>query len=130
VKQLLREIDGQELSEWMAYFDREPFGEGVAWLRHGLAQAMQANIHRDAKKRTKPFEAADFMLPERRTASDEDGRDLSAAHSIEAMARWMNASMAVDKRDLSRIPRWALEPHERAALDRHGADQQVILTDA
>jgi hypothetical protein len=114
----------------MAYFDREPFGEGVAWLRHGLAQAMQANIHRDVKKRAAPFEAADFMLPERITDSDEDGRELSAARSMEVMVRWMNASIAVEKRDLSRIPRWALEPHERAELDRQGAEAKVILTDA
>jgi hypothetical protein len=62
VRELLSRVDSYELSEWMAYGQIEPFGPHADDRRHGERMALTANIHRDAKRRARPFEAADFML--------------------------------------------------------------------
>jgi hypothetical protein len=61
VSELLARISSQELTEWMAYYELDPFGSERDDLRSGIVSAVIANVHRDPKKRSKPFEAADFM---------------------------------------------------------------------
>jgi hypothetical protein len=61
VRQLLQQIDSQELTEWMAYSTIEPFGESVADYRHGIAVAALANVNRDHKRRREPFVPEDFI---------------------------------------------------------------------
>jgi len=45
----------------MAYFKLEPFGEDRADLRAGIIASTIANVHRDSKKRRKPYTPQDFM---------------------------------------------------------------------
>ncbi len=59
VKQLLYEIDSAELTEWMAVYRIELFGEIRADYRAGVIASTLANIHR--KKGAKPFSPQDFM---------------------------------------------------------------------
>lgn len=59
VKQLLSEIDAEELTEWMAYDSIEPFGAVRDDYRVALLSALTANIHR--RKNSRTFSPNDFM---------------------------------------------------------------------
>jgi len=42
VDAMLDEISPAELTEWMAYYELEPFGDAAAWYRHaGLMSTIQ-----------------------------------------------------------------------------------------
>lgn len=53
-------MSGQQLTEWMAYFELEPFGEERADYRMATLAALTANIHRDPEK-SDEFRVQDFM---------------------------------------------------------------------
>lgn len=53
------EISSPEFTEWQAYYEMEPFGDVVADMRHGVATALQANIHFVSKD--KHYKADDFI---------------------------------------------------------------------
>lgn len=55
-------MSSQELTDWMVYAQVEPFGEERADLRAALISSVIANVNRDPKKRSKPFDVTDFML--------------------------------------------------------------------
>lgn len=55
------EISSREFTEWLAYYQLEPFGEIVADLRHGVAAALLANVNRDNDKKPEPYKALDFI---------------------------------------------------------------------
>ena len=57
--ELLSNISGNELAEWMAFERIEPFGSLVEDFRAGQVAATVANVQRQAK--TEPFKASDFM---------------------------------------------------------------------
>lgn len=59
VAELSQRMDSRELSEWMAYFGIEPFGEERADLRAGIVASTIANVNRG--KNTNPFAPKDFM---------------------------------------------------------------------
>jgi len=61
VGELLARISSRELSEWMAFFQLEPWGAEVEDWRTGLIASTIANVNRDPKKRRKPYEPEDFM---------------------------------------------------------------------
>jgi hypothetical protein len=61
-------LDVREFSYWMAYHEREPWGEKRADLRSGIVAATVANANRG--KDTDPFSPGDFM-PEFGKASKE-----------------------------------------------------------
>ena len=58
---LLASLSSRQISEWMAYFSIEPFGEERADLRMATLAALIANINRDEKKRSSPYTPDDFM---------------------------------------------------------------------
>lgn len=64
--ELLRRTSASELSEWMAFYALEPFGELRADARAGIVAATVANTARGAGDRA--FAPADFM-------PDYDGGD-------------------------------------------------------
>lgn len=59
VRELLTRMDSKEISEWMAYYRLEPFGEERADLRSGIIASILANVHR--KKGAAAFGPEDFM---------------------------------------------------------------------
>jgi len=59
VGELLSRISSKELSEWMAYFQLEPFGEGRADLRMGILASLVSNMF--TKKGSKRYTPKDFM---------------------------------------------------------------------
>ncbi len=68
VDALLASLSSRQISEWMAYFALEPFGEERADLRAALIACLIANANRDEKKRPTPFRVEEFM-PVRETTS-------------------------------------------------------------
>lgn len=60
LKQLYREIDSAELSEWEAYYNLEPWGTPRADVRAGIVASTIANVNRG--KDTKAFVYSDFVL--------------------------------------------------------------------
>jgi hypothetical protein len=60
VEELLRRISSQELSEWMAFYQFEPFGEERDDLRAGIVASTVANANRDPKK-GRALKPQDFM---------------------------------------------------------------------
>mgnify|MGYP000046381597 CR=1 FL=1 len=60
VAELLSRISSRELSEWMAFYELEPFGDERADLRAGIVASTVANANRDPKK-SKPYAPQDFL---------------------------------------------------------------------
>lgn len=61
VREMLSRIDAHELTEWLAYYRIEPFGESVADQRMGIQAALLANINRDSKHNREPYRPTDFI---------------------------------------------------------------------
>jgi hypothetical protein len=59
VREMLASMGSDELTEWMAYYQLEPFGDYRADYRSGVVASTFANAHRanDAN----PFRPEDFM---------------------------------------------------------------------
>lgn len=56
---MLGEMPSRLLTEWMVFYEAEPFGERRADLRAGIVAATVANANRGKNQR--PFGAEDFM---------------------------------------------------------------------
>lgn len=59
VGELESTLSSNDLSEWMAYFRVEPFGEDRKDLRMGILASVIANSNRGKSQR--PFKPSDFM---------------------------------------------------------------------
>jgi hypothetical protein len=59
VRELLQRIGSDEITEWMAFYQMEPFGDMRADLRSGVIASTFANANRT--KHTRPFTPEDFM---------------------------------------------------------------------
>jgi hypothetical protein len=58
VRELLSRLDSRELSEWIAYYNLDPFGEARADYRAAMLACLTANINRGKHE---PFKISDFM---------------------------------------------------------------------
>lgn len=61
VGELLTRVSSYELTEWMVYYQLEPFGPERGDLNAGIVAATVANANRDPKKRKEPYRPQDFM---------------------------------------------------------------------
>lgn len=61
VGEMLGRMSSAEITEWLAFFQLEPFGGERDDLRAGIVAATVANVNRDPKKQKRPYEAGDFM---------------------------------------------------------------------
>lgn len=61
VDALLARLSSRQISEWMAYYTLDPFGEERADLRAAMICALLANINRDPEKKREPYTAEEFM---------------------------------------------------------------------
>ena len=79
VQEMLGRISSHELGEWRAYYTLEPFGEGVADMRHGIATATLANVNRNGDRRSDPFRPEEFIPwhPASRVDKNDDGELLA-----------------------------------------------------
>lgn len=74
---MLSEISSRELTEWLAYYQAEPFGDSETQAEYRMAYlaALLANIHRDHKKHPSEFTAREFMRVEFLRAGEEPEAD-------------------------------------------------------
>ncbi|NBT83020.1 MAG: DUF4035 domain-containing protein [Betaproteobacteria bacterium] len=70
VRELLARVGSDELTEWMAFYQLEPFGEMRADLRSGVVASTFANAHRT--KDARAFTPEDFMPYIERTTPKDD----------------------------------------------------------
>jgi hypothetical protein len=89
VRELLARVDSAELAEWAAYYQLEPFGEGMQDQRHGMLSALIANTNRDPKTRPEPFEPHEF-IPWRKRGKAAEPR---MAGSAEAQTNLLKQSL-------------------------------------
>jgi hypothetical protein len=57
----MQHMPAQELVEWAAFYELEPFGEWRADWRMAMQASLLANIHRDRDKHPELYTVADFM---------------------------------------------------------------------
>ena len=79
--ELLTVISSDELTEWAAYYQLEPFGEYRGDLRAGIVASTLANIH---AKKGHSFTPADFM---QRFQPAEAKRGMTADEAMDALKR-------------------------------------------
>lgn len=78
--ELLSRMSSRELTEWMIYESIEPFPAQRIDQEIAMLTALTANTNRDPKKRSQPFEIADFLLfKEAKVESAEDKASRFAA---------------------------------------------------
>jgi hypothetical protein len=97
VGELLRRTTSRELTEWMAFYELEPFGPERGDLRAGIVAATVANANRDPKKVKKAFEPQDFMPKfggEWQVASGEEREEKTPEQLKE---KWLNVVKAFKK---------------------------------
>lgn len=82
-------ISAEELTEWMALYRLEPWGEERGDMRAALIASIIANVNRDPKKRPQPYELKDFML---KFEPDPPPDPENVWAKIEAWARSLGAS--------------------------------------
>lgn len=58
---MLREIPSTLLSEWMAFYQLEPFGYRSDYEMHALIASVLAEINRNPKKKHEAYKIEDFM---------------------------------------------------------------------
>ena len=56
---MLQDLTSKQVSEWMAYYNIEPWGEGQGFYQAGIIASLIANVNR--KKGAKPFKPKDFI---------------------------------------------------------------------
>ena len=61
VAELLSRISSKELTEWMLYYQLEPFGTDVDMYGHAMVTSTILNVHRDPKKRPEPITPREVM---------------------------------------------------------------------
>ena len=84
VRELLARVDSRELSEWMAYYQLDPFGNVREDLQAGIVASTIANVNRG--KNDKAFQPSDFMpLMEKSEQTVDDMKSL-----MDALAKGTN----------------------------------------
>lgn len=58
---MLESISATQWGGWLSFFEEEPFGPFYEDVRMARLMALLANVNRDAKKRSRPYETTDFM---------------------------------------------------------------------
>lgn len=84
VDELLDSISYPELVRWGKYYALEPFGEWPANMRAAQIVATLANINRDSKKRSRPYEIQEFELFRRKPKRKKERTTEEILEEIEA----------------------------------------------
>lgn len=95
VKQAQQAVDSREFSEWQAYWNLEPWGEGRGDLRAGIVASTMANLWRGAD--TPPFTPQDFMPQFDRFAAEAEDPDALIAQQqqlLESLTRAAGGTVA------------------------------------
>lgn len=97
VKRCMREVDSPEFAEWMAYSTHEPFGPEREDQRAGMIAALIANVNRDTKKRSEPYDVEDFFPRYVSSTAQEATAPVDLETKIKSWAAAMNATQEKQK---------------------------------
>ncbi len=78
VREAQERISSREFAEWQAFMRVEPLGDTRLDFWMASLMAMLANLHRDPKKRRRPYRARDFWPEWWRARARRSWRDLKA----------------------------------------------------
>lgn len=92
VRELERRMPSAELTEWMAFYTIDPFGDQRADMRSAIISSTLANCHRD--KDRKAFQYTDFM-----PFPDEPYEELNEAQQVKQMILGLGVDIIEKKRD-------------------------------
>jgi len=67
--ELLEHTSSRELTEWMLFYELEPFGTDINFMGHAITASTIANVNR--KKHGKAYEPKDFMPKFERKKQEE-----------------------------------------------------------
>lgn len=70
VRELLTRMDSRELSEWMAYYSIEPWGQERDNVHAGIIAKAVYDVHQDPKKR-RDISPLDFVMREKEEPDPE-----------------------------------------------------------
>lgn len=88
---LLRELTSWQITEWLAYYQIEPWGEERGDLRAGIVASVTANANRDPKHRKRPYTPQDFM-------PTWDPPEPASVDNMIRMVEMMNAALGGEDR--------------------------------
>ena len=69
---MLEEIPSKLMTEWMAFYNLEPFGYVANLHGHAITASVVAEVNRDSKKKSEPFTAQDFIPTEQQVEPEEE----------------------------------------------------------
>lgn len=94
VNRMLRSMSGQDLAEWIAYSEQEPFGEERADLRMAILGSFLGNVFYQSLtgKEDAPFDVSDLM-PKFGKPKETIGKDEAVA-ALDAMFSALVAATA------------------------------------
>lgn len=72
---MLEQISSEHLSEWIAFFNLEPFGSEVDFVRSGIIASTIVNTFRDPKK-SSPASVRDFVPDLSPKSEDQKTEDM------------------------------------------------------
>ena len=90
VGEIEREMSSNELNDWMAYAQIEPFGLERGDLQAGIVAATVANVNRD-RHRQRAFKPGDFMPDFEKPRAKKTGEQIFQVLRLHAEAH--NASL-------------------------------------
>lgn len=89
---MLNSMTIEQLGEWHSYYLLEPFGEERDDLRSGIIASTIANVNRDSKRRSRPYQPSDFMPDYEKQATRKPLTSVEEWEEVKAMARALRAS--------------------------------------
>lgn len=85
------QIPREELTEWEAFWQLEPFGSWFNEYRSALVASVIAEVNRNKKKRGKPFSPSEFM----NEWGDKDEPKVTTAASMFSFIQGVQARLEV-----------------------------------
>ncbi|MCP4201157.1 MAG: DUF4035 domain-containing protein [bacterium] len=104
---LVRRMSREELTEWIAFSQLEPFGAEFDEYLSALIASVVAEVNRNRKKRGKPFSPKEFMQHWGRPDPDKASTPEAMADFVKQFTARMHAQKGVDMQ-------------KPAILDQHG----------
>jgi hypothetical protein len=77
---MLSRMDSAELTEWIAFYELEPFGYEIGMLGHAITASTIANVNRE--KSAKAYKTEDFMPKFDKKQTPDEMINLAAMYTI------------------------------------------------
>jgi hypothetical protein len=79
---MLSRMDSAELTEWIAFYELEPFGYEIGMLGHAITASTVANFSMAREKGAKAYKVEEFMPKFDRKQTPDEMINLAAMYTI------------------------------------------------